>query len=99
MSDTAARFGGDEFAVIQTDYKDRQGAVDVATRIFAALSRPLQLGDHEVRIGVTIGIAVYPEDGADAAQLQKNADLALYAGKAKGKNTHVFFDSEMSAKL
>ncbi len=98
-SDTAARFGGDEFAVIQTEFKDRQGAVDVATKIIAALSQPFRLGDHEMRIGVTIGIAVYPEDGADAVQLQQNADLALYAGKAKGKNTYVFFDSEMSAKL
>ena len=95
-SDTAARFGGDEFAVIQTEFKDRQGAVDVAERIIGALSQPLRLGDHEVRIGVTIGIAVFPEDGADAAQLQQHADLALYVGKAKGKNTYVFYDSEMS---
>ncbi|MCH7931844.1 MAG: diguanylate cyclase [Proteobacteria bacterium] len=93
-----SRFGGDEFAVIQTEFKDRQGAADVATKIIAALSQPLRLGDHEVRIGVTIGIAVYPTDGTDASQLQRNADLALYVGKAKGKNTYVFYDSEMSAK-
>ncbi len=97
-SDTVARIGGDEFMVIQTEFKDRQGAVDVATRIIAALSQPFRLGDHDVRIGVTIGIAVYPRDGTDAERLQRNADLALYAGKAKGKNTYVFYDSEMSAK-
>ena len=98
-SDTVARIGGDEFVVIQTGYKDRQGAVDVATRIIAALSQPFRLGDHDVRIGVTIGIAIYPRDGTDADHLQRNADLALYVGKAKGKNTYVFYDSEMSAKL
>lgn len=97
-SDTVARFGGDEFAVIQTEFKDRQGAVKVATKIIDALSQPLRLGDHEVRIGVTIGISVYPTDATDATQLQKNADLALYVGKAKGKNRYVFYNSEMNAK-
>jgi len=98
MSDTVARFGGDEFAVIQTEFKDRQGAVTVATKIIDALSQPLRLGDHEVRISATIGISVYPTDGTDASQLQQNADLALYVGKAKGKNTYVFYDSEMRSK-
>lgn len=96
-SDTVARMGGDEFTVIQTEFKDRQGAVDVATRIVTALSQPFKLGDHVTQIGVTIGIAIYPTDGADAGQLQQNADLALYVGKAKGKNRYVFYDSEMSA--
>ena len=97
-SDTVARIGGDEFAVVQTEFKDRQGAIDVATKIIAALSEPLRIGDHGVQIGVTIGIAIYPEDGTDALQLQQNADSALYAGKAKGKNTSVFYDSGMSRK-
>ena len=86
------------FAVIQTEYKERQGAIDVATKIIAALSQPFRLGGHDVRIGVTIGIAVYPRDGTDAAILQRHADLALYVGKAKGKNRYVFYDPEMSAK-
>ena len=98
QTDTAARIGGDEFAVVQTEFKDRQGAIDVATRIIDALSRPLRIGEHDVEIGVTIGIAIYPEDGTDALQLQQNADSALYAGKAKGKNTSVFYDSGMSRK-
>ena len=97
-SDTVARIGGDEFSVIQTEFKERQGAIDVATKIIAALSQPFRLGGHDVRIGVTIGIAVYPTDGAEAEQLQQNADLALYAGKAKGKNRYVFYEHEMSAK-
>lgn len=98
-SDTVARLGSDEFAVIQTELNDVQGAAVLAQKAIDALARPFRLGDREVRTGAAIGIAVFPSDGTEAAQFLQNADLALDAGKAKGQNTYEFFDPEVRAAL
>ena len=98
-TDTVARLGGDEFAVVETGLNDPRGAVVLARKITEALAQPFALGGHVVRTGATIGIAVFPNDGTVAEELLKHADVALYTGKRKGRNTYELFDSQMSAAL
>lgn len=87
-SDTFARVGGDEFAVILPGVGRREEAQAVAAKIVAAVSVPFQLGEagHDVCIGTSIGIAVYPEDGLDADGLVKAADSAMYCAKQAGRD-------------
>ncbi|WP_201208953.1 diguanylate cyclase domain-containing protein [Rhodocyclus purpureus] len=84
--DTVARFGGDEFAIILGELRQPQDAFDVARRMLEALARPFALDGRRVLISASIGIALHPEDGAEAANLRARADAALYAAKAAGRN-------------
>lgn len=92
-SDTVARVGGDEFTVILSDIARRKDAQTVATKIIAALGAPFRLNgkDQNVKIGVSIGIAVYPADGRDADALASAADTAMYEAKQAG-NSFRFFE-------
>ncbi|MBK5106363.1 MAG: diguanylate cyclase [Burkholderiales bacterium] len=85
-SDTVARIGGDEFAVILRDIGDREDAVIVAEKIVAVLAQPFHLESQEqqVDIGTSIGIALYPDDARDHETLIKLADAAMYSAKAHG---------------
>ncbi len=98
-ADSVARFGGDEFTVLQTELVDPQGATVLAQRLIDALGQPFRLAGHEVHTSTTIGVAIYPYDGTESAQLIQNAQFALYAGKAKGPNTYEFFNAEMRTAL
>jgi len=95
--DTVARLGGDEFAVLQID-ADTAAADGLASRISTAIGRPFHL-DNGVRanVGVTIGIALAPDDGLDPEELFKDADLALYRAKGDGRGGWRFYDAEMDA--
>jgi diguanylate cyclase (GGDEF)-like protein len=94
-TDTVARLGGDEFAVIATHLQSPDGAAILARRMVDALQEPVILEGREVHISGSIGITLYPTDGLDPADLQKNADLALYRAKDNGKNSFQFYDEEM----
>jgi diguanylate cyclase (GGDEF)-like protein len=85
-TDTVARLGGDEFAVIATHLHNPEGAAILARRMVVALQGPVTLDGREVHVSGSIGITMYPTDGLDPADLQKNADLALYRAKDSGKN-------------
>ena len=97
-----ARLGGDEFCLLLSGLNNKADAAVVASRIKNNLTRPfsLEIGDaaetHDFYVGASIGIAVYPGDGEDAQQLLKNADTAMYAAKAAGKNTHRFYIDKMN---
>ncbi len=94
--DTVARFGGDEFAILQTmELNRRDGAFALAGRLLDALSAPYAVAGHQVEMGASIGIALAPDHGADADQLLMNADLALYKAKTDGRNVSCFFEPEM----
>ena len=94
-----ARLGGDEFVVVQTGVLDKAKAEAFAERIATISSRALYFKGQEIVAGYTIGIALAPADGATPERLLKSADLALYAGKAAGRNCIRFFAPEMDEAL
>jgi diguanylate cyclase (GGDEF)-like protein len=100
--DHVARFGGDEFALLQTVEKDqknhRDSAIALANRILETITEPYDLGGRKVVIGVSIGITSAPDDGCDADALIRNADLALYQAKSEGRNRYRFFEASMEAQ-
>jgi diguanylate cyclase (GGDEF)-like protein len=83
-ADTLARLGGDEFAVLLTSVDDVEEAVAIARRVGAVVGEPYSLGSLSVTIGATVGIAMCPDDGADASTLLQRADVAMYTAKGGG---------------
>lgn len=98
-SQLLARLGGDEFALALAHLNSPEQAAKVAARILGKLALPFKLQDHEVCIGASIGIAIFPKDGQTPEDLLKNADVAMYAAKAKGKNTFQFYDAAMEKPM
>jgi diguanylate cyclase (GGDEF)-like protein len=97
--DIIARFGGDEFAVVQIGAEQPDSAAATARRIIEAVSAPYNIEDHQIVIGVSIGIAFAPDDGAAPDMLLKNADLALYRAKCDGRGTFHTFEPIMDARM
>jgi diguanylate cyclase (GGDEF)-like protein/PAS domain S-box-containing protein len=85
-SDTVVRMGGDEFVVILPEISARGEATMVAQKILYVLSRPFETAARRIEISSTIGVAVFPEDGADGQRLLKSADAAMYRAKEAGRN-------------
>jgi diguanylate cyclase (GGDEF)-like protein len=98
-TDTIARMGGDEFAVLQVAVSQPADATVLAMRIIAAVSEPYDIDGHQVVIGTSVGIAVGPTDGLAPDQLLRNADLALYRAKGDGRGTYHFFEPDMDAQM
>lgn len=92
--DTLARIGGDEFALLIPRLKSVDGTIRVAEKIISALNLPFVIDEGTAKIGVSIGIAIYPQHGKDAATLTANADRALYRAKAEGRNTWRFAEGD-----
>jgi diguanylate cyclase (GGDEF)-like protein len=97
-NDVVARLGGDEFVVILEETSDRDGIERIARHLLSVLGQPMQLSGHECHTTASIGIAIYPENGADAAALTKNADIAMYLAKEEGKNGFRFFSGDIKAQ-
>lgn len=97
-SDTVARLGGDEFVVLLEGYKTQDNISHVARKMLTVVSEPMQFGTHTVGVSPSIGIAVYPEDAINAAELLKHADVAMYHAKEAGRNNFQFFTAEMNEK-
>ena len=99
-ADTAARFGGDEFAILLEDVHDMQAAVETAERILHSLGRPLELDDNHLVIRASLGISVVEEGNAtDADELIRNADAAMYIAKAEGKGGYRLFEPAMHDRV
>ncbi len=94
-SDTLARMGGDEFAILLESPIDREGAAKLATRIIDLIQRTYLIEGQVVNVGASIGIASAPEDALSGDQLLKDADLALYCSKASGRGVYHFYDLSM----
>jgi len=97
-SDTVSRLGGDEFVVLLWEERHAQNATITAKRIVEALREPHHIDQHEVHITASIGVVTYPEDGADAETLLKNADFAMYHAKDCGRDNYQFFKADISAR-
>lgn len=89
-SDTVARFGGDEFVVLLTGLLDRDDAALVAEKILMQLAQPVQLSVCQAKVGASIGIGMYPDDGTDPQSLLKVADGLMYQAKQQGKGQYRF---------
>ncbi|MCK9257051.1 MAG: diguanylate cyclase [Sulfurospirillaceae bacterium] len=97
-SDTLARFGGDEFVLIVPYIENDEFVYELIKRILEAINRPFYIDGKNISIGCSIGVAFYPEDGEGADILIKNADIAMYEAKQKGRNTFQLFNSKMDEK-
>jgi diguanylate cyclase (GGDEF)-like protein/PAS domain S-box-containing protein len=96
--DTVARLGGDEFLIMLPELSRSQDAAVVAEKIVAAMRAHIVIEEHELGITASIGISVYPHDGADVSALIKNADAAMYHAKERGRNNYQFFTPDMNAR-
>jgi diguanylate cyclase (GGDEF)-like protein len=96
-SDTLARIGGDEFAIVQSNVTGRAGALLLAERMLAALDAPLAIDGRDLRISASIGIALYPGHGVSPEQLHHAADQALYRAKAAGPNQSRVWEPSLAA--
>ena len=97
-TDTIARMGGDEFAIVQV-VASVADATTLARRVVKALSGPYEIDGHQAVIGTSVGIAIGPNDGSSPDQLLINADLALYHAKSAGRGAYCLFEAEMQAKM
>jgi diguanylate cyclase (GGDEF)-like protein len=95
-TDTLARIGGDEFMILIEEAHDVDEIDTVTQKLISDFQMPFTCGEHKINITASIGIAVYPDDGQDSMTLIKNADLAMYKSKEKGRNRHTFFSKRLS---
>jgi diguanylate cyclase (GGDEF)-like protein len=92
-SDTVARLGGDEFAMVLLGVDGEQGAAQAAAKVLAAFEAPFEVEGRTLRIGASVGIAIYPDHGADADTLVRRADSAMYAAKRSGRGLTAYSQS------
>jgi len=96
--DTVARLGGDEFAIVLGDLWQVADAEAVAAKIVDVITRPLEVRGHALRVGGSVGVAVYPFQAHDEESLLRHADLAMYHAKESGGNRHQLFSEQMNAR-
>jgi diguanylate cyclase len=97
--DTLSRYGGDEFTLLLPEVRTRDDVVAIANKILDRLKVPFVLDGHELFVGASIGIAMYPEAGDSVEVLIQNSDIAMYHVKTRGKNGFQFFSYEMNDRL
>ncbi|MGR8935908.1 MAG: putative bifunctional diguanylate cyclase/phosphodiesterase [Gammaproteobacteria bacterium] len=97
-SDTLARLGGDEFAVLLPQTRHDCDAAEVANKLAAAISEPVQVDGYSLNVTTSIGISLFPDDGDQAETIVKNADTAMYRSKDRGGNQFTFFSADMNER-
>lgn len=97
--DKAARLGGDEFAILLTDSPRMEDASRISNRIIRTVGLPYDIDGQNIVVGISVGVAMAPEDGTDPDRLMKCADMALYRAKREGRNTYRFFEPEMDEQI
>lgn len=96
--DTLSRQGGDEFVVVLEGLKTPDDAGQVAQKVLNSLAQPCEIEGHKIVTSGSVGIAIFPSDGADAATLMRHADTAMYAAKSGGRKNYQFFSSDMNLR-
>jgi diguanylate cyclase (GGDEF)-like protein len=96
--DMLGRLGGDEFLVIGQHISTRNGAATLAAKLIRALDTPFDLEGHQMYVGGSIGISIFPDDGEDAGTMIRNADVAMYHAKRGGGPRVAFYEEEMNAR-
>jgi diguanylate cyclase (GGDEF)-like protein len=95
-SDSVSRYGGDEFVVLLAEISSAADAAPIARKILDALAAPAGIGPHPISLKASIGIAIYPDDGADAVTLIRHADAAMYRSKRQGAGGFEFYQDDGS---
>jgi len=95
-SDTAARIGGDEFVILLPTIESEKDASMVGAKVLFAMNQPFELGEVTVNISASIGVAVYPDHGAEEKILVNSADVAMYHAKKNGRNNVKIYESGLS---
>jgi diguanylate cyclase (GGDEF)-like protein/PAS domain S-box-containing protein len=96
--DTVARLGGDEFLILLVNQRSTNDSTLAAKKILDVMQQPFLIEGHELNVTASIGLTVYPDDDATAADLLRNADAAMHIAKQQGQNTYHFFTHEMNAR-
>lgn len=96
-TDTVARLGGDEFVIVLPELDNANEAMVVANKLLGELAKPFTVEHQEVYVSASIGVSLYPRDGAQEQTLMKNVDLAMYRAKREGRNTVRYFTEELNA--
>jgi diguanylate cyclase (GGDEF)-like protein/PAS domain S-box-containing protein len=96
--DTLGRLGGDEFIVVGQHVQSRSGAATLAAKLIQALDTPFNLEGHEIFVGGSIGVSIFPHDAPDASTMIRNADVAMYHAKRGGGPRVAFYEEEMNAR-
>ncbi|MGD2083567.1 MAG: EAL domain-containing protein [Chromatiales bacterium] len=97
--EVVARLGGDEFTILLPAIRHERDAGQIAERVIHSLSSPITVDGHRLHVGASIGITLFPTDGPDAETLLKNADIAMYHAKSRGKNNFQFFSPAMNTRV
>jgi diguanylate cyclase (GGDEF)-like protein/PAS domain S-box-containing protein len=97
-SDTVCRMGGDEFVILLSEVSHAGDAGVKAGKILSALSAPFEMEQNTLRVTASVGVSTYPEDGQSAELLIRNADLAMYQAKEKGRSNYQFFEKGMNVR-
>ncbi len=95
-TDVVARLGGDEFLILMVSKNIRSEVDNVRQRLMRTVAEPVMISGHEVRVTPSVGVALYPRDGRDIETLLRNADLAMYTAKDRGRNDLAYYDVGMS---
>ena len=96
---TVARMGGDEFVVLLPNVRDAEVSRSVAERVVSILSEPFLIDEYEQFVSASVGISIFPEDGRDDQALVKNADIAMYRAKDRGRNGFYFYNPALEAPI
>jgi diguanylate cyclase (GGDEF)-like protein/PAS domain S-box-containing protein len=97
-SDTVSRQGGDEFVVLLSEVQEPEDAVLAASRMLKAVAEAHSIDEHDLHVTTSIGVSIFPEDGADAQTLIQNADTAMYQAKENGRQSYQYFKPEMNSR-
>jgi c-di-GMP phosphodiesterase len=95
---SVARLGGDEFVILADEIQTPSQAADFVGKLLSQLNTPIQLNEHSIHPAASIGISIYPDDGASAEDLIRHADIAMYSAKAAGSNQWAFFKQQMTER-